>query len=93
MQNIYLNKELYISKDIVYKGKYFNIYITIIKNRKTPIYEIYDINDNNIGQIKWFAHWRKFCFYPYGETIWDDKCLQELNDIMVKYNQKWKSKK
>lgn len=31
-----------------------------------------------LGQIKWYAPWRKYCFYPSSDTIWDASCLSEI---------------
>jgi hypothetical protein len=31
-----------------------------------------------IGQIKWHGPWRKYCFFPEGDTLWDKNCLQEV---------------
>lgn len=81
-----------MEKNKVYEGKYFCIYQTDVKNRKTPIYDIFSLDDINLGQIRWYAAWRKFCFYPNGDTIWDDKCLRELYEVICIYNDRWKGK-
>ena len=59
-------------------GKYFRIYEDIIEGRKTPIYHLYnhDIERVFLGDIKWNGAWRKYCFYPNPDTLWDTQCLQ-----------------
>lgn len=74
---------------IIYEGTYFIIKKNIIKDRKTPILEIYDKGGSFLGEIKWYAPWRKFCFHTTNNTVWDNKCLQQLNDFIINYNQKY----
>lgn len=75
-----------VSEQIIYEGKYFCIYKEIYTNRKTPIYTIYDKNTICIGKIKWYGAWRKFCFFPEGNTIWDSICLEEVIALLCQYN-------
>ena len=35
-------------------------------------------NGSFLGGIKWHAAWRKYCFFPAKETIFDMKCLKEI---------------
>ena len=75
--------------EVTYKGEYFYILKETIDGRKTPIYHI--INNSmriSIGSIKWFAPWRKYCFYPSTGTVWDNKCLQQILDLLNEYNKK-----
>ena len=71
-------------------GKYMTAFPEYVNGRKTPIYEI--TNQQNelikLGYVKYNSRWRKYCFYPNDETVFDDKCLIEmvkfldyLNDI------------
>lgn len=73
-----------------YKSDYFYITEEILPNRKTPIYNIINNNNLKIGQIRWYGPWRKFCFYPDSDTIWDNKCLQDVLNIINDYNSKWR---
>ena len=48
---------------------------------KTKKYQIFNIAwDNYLGEIKWYAPWRKYCFYPGDSTVFDSKCLQDIQD-------------
>lgn len=31
-----------------------------------------------LGVIKWFNRWRQYCFFPVKETVFSDKCLQDI---------------
>lgn len=34
--------------------------------------------DLDLGQIHWYAPWRRYCFFPYGNTLFDASCLREI---------------
>lgn len=76
---------------IVDETEYFFINKITKVNRKTPIYYVISRDMTPIGEIKWFSHWRKFCFFAYDNSIWDNKCLQEIINLMEKYNNDWKN--
>lgn len=76
-------------------GKYVRIYEEYKENRKTPIYYLYNQLDERIelGEIKWNGKWRKYCFYPYDETLYDTQCLMDIALFMDKLNKEKRNKK
>lgn len=34
-----------------------------------------------IGRITWYGPWRKYCFFPRGETVYEQVCLREIADF------------
>ena len=46
-----------------------------------------------IGEIRWYASWRKFCFYPYDDTVWDTKCLNSVIEYIDNINEEYKINK
>lgn len=78
---------------VVYEGNYFIITEKKLEGRKTPILNIIGSYGDDLGEIKWYGAWRKFCFYPNSNTIWDNKCLEELLNFITEYNSKWRSSK
>jgi len=34
-----------------------------------------------LGYVKWYTHWRKYCFYPLN-SLFDDQCLEEVAQFM-----------
>ena len=83
----------YSTENTDYAGKYFFVMKETVTNRKTPIYTIFEYSRSNIlGEIRWYAPWRKFCFYPDKETIWDTNCLDEIIQCLDKYNSEYKTK-
>ncbi len=37
-----------------------------------------------LGNIKWYGAWRKYCFCPNDDTIFDPDCLDEIASFMRK---------
>lgn len=71
---------------IVYLGNYFYITAEKLDEKKTITYYIVTKDSGQIlAELKWYSPWRKHCFYPYDDTVWDNKCLLEvmnyLNDV------------
>lgn len=51
--------------------------------------EVYDIRCNGmfLGEVKWYAPWRRYCFYPVAVSIFDFSCLKEIMEfISIKMN-------
>ena len=65
-------------------GKYFRIYEETIEGRKTPIYHFYnhEIERVFLGDVRWNGAWRKYCFYPAPDTLWDTSCLRCVSDFI-----------
>lgn len=76
---------------IIVDNTFFTILRQELANRKTPIYHIYSkTSKDEIGQIKWYGAWRKFCFFPNEETIWDSKCLNSLMEFLDEINKDYR---
>lgn len=54
---------------------------------KTKVFTIQPKNSTDLseslGLIKWYSPWRKYCFYPEPQTIFDVKCLKNINDFIT----------
>ncbi|MHA1807005.1 MAG: hypothetical protein ACTSX2_05480 [Candidatus Thorarchaeota archaeon] len=48
-------------------------HIIDVRNRNTGYY---------IGGIRWFGRWRKYCFFPNPDTVYDSKCLKDISDFL-----------
>jgi hypothetical protein len=31
-----------------------------------------------IGDVRWYAPWRRYCLMPFGNTVFEEKCLREI---------------
>lgn len=71
----------------VFRGIYIVVYKETIEGRKTPIYSLESVYDKVfLGEVKWYGPWRRYCFYPCDNTVWDVKCLEELENLMKDIN-------
>ena len=34
-----------------------------------------------LGTVKWYGQWRKYCFMPNGQTVYEQTCLREIADF------------
>lgn len=80
----------------VYKCEYFHILEVNEPKLKTNKYYIYsnygDENEEAIGIVKWYPNWRKYCFFPEDNCVWDTKCLYYLTSFIDKLNLDYKNK-
>lgn len=55
---------------------------------KTEVWRVLTREGGALGEIKWFPRWRKYAFFPFGDTVYEQICLGEiikfLNDLMAK---------
>lgn len=35
-------------------------------------------NGQPLGTIRWLARWRKYCFFPGPETVFEQDCLRDI---------------
>ena len=69
--------------NVVMRNKYITIIERIISGRKTPIYTLMsNYSESEIAQIRWFPKWRKYCFYPNDDTVYDEKCLRTIQSYL-----------
>lgn len=83
----------YLGQWVVEQNAYFRIIKEELANRKTPIYHIETHEGIPLGEIKWYGAWRKFCFFPNKDTIWDNKCLSHVINFLDETNKDWRKKK
>lgn len=44
-----------------------------------------------IGFIKWYGPWRRYCFFPGTDTVWDSNCLGEIKAYLDECNENYKA--
>jgi len=54
------------------------------KNKTKFITVVNKNSEDIIGEIKWYAPWRQYCFFPEFDTVWNTKCLDDVNDLIKK---------
>ena len=59
-------------------GKWIYIdFLTKSKSGKTNIYQVIN-NGIHLGDIKWYAPWRKYAFFPQEKTLYEQDCLKDI---------------
>jgi len=48
------------------------------KGRKTEIWTVVAQGEVRLGDVKWYAPWRRYTFHPDAETLYDKDCLYAL---------------
>jgi len=55
---------------------------------KTNVYDVYpNGGGNSLGNIKWYAPWRRYCFHPEDSTLFDVSCLNDICDFITQLMQ------
>ena len=63
-------------------------YITMIKTEDKPKTSVFDVytksGDDVLGEIKWYAQWRQYCFFPEDDCVFSKGCMNDINDFIAK---------
>lgn len=76
------------------------IKIEFLKKSTSGITNLYSVKNkefgSNLGIIKWNSGWRRYAFYPFQETWFEQDCLKDIADfleILKEYRDLTKDKK
>ena len=36
-----------------------------------------------LGNVRWYAHWRRYVFFPEANTLYDQNCLWDIADFVA----------
>jgi len=76
-----------------YKYFHFEVWPKTQLN-KTQTWFCYSNSSKDIlGVVKWFGKWRRYCFFPEGETVFSSGCLNDIVDFVNQLNEKHKNEK
>ena len=48
------------------------------EKRKTEIWTVVAQGEIRLGDVRWYAPWRRYTFNPDAETLYDPECLRRL---------------
>ncbi|MBZ5700289.1 MAG: hypothetical protein LAN84_00420 [Acidobacteriia bacterium] len=37
---------------------------------------------SHLGQIRWYSGWRKYCFFPAAQIVFEQDCLRHIADFI-----------
>jgi hypothetical protein len=61
---------------------------------KTGIYEcVADRNNARLGEVKWYAPWRQYCFFPNDFTVFSKGCMEDINNFIDLVTKNYKESK
>lgn len=49
---------------------------------KTKCWDVKSLDGLKLGEIKWYASWRKYCFFTMPNCIFDIKCIKEITEFI-----------
>ena len=52
---------------------------------KTGVYQCCNKGSGNeLGIVKWYPPWRKYCYFPTVQAVYSKGCLEDINDFISK---------
>ena len=57
------------------------IYLANSKSGKTKVWQVETASGEPLGEVKWFARWRKYSFFPLSHTVFEKDCLRDIADF------------
>ena len=66
------------------KGIYkYLTFIELEPKAKTKVFEVRNKQFNSwLGNVKWYAPWRKYCFFAADGIVFDAVCLENIQDFI-----------
>lgn len=56
---------------------------------KTDTWEVWSLDEaSHIGQVRWYAPWRKYGFFPSSYTVWEQDCLRFIAEFIEQETEK-----
>ena len=54
------------------------IFREVPKGTKTKYIQIFNTSERYMGHISYFNYWRRYCFWPESDRVFDVNCLHEI---------------
>jgi hypothetical protein len=53
------------------------------KSKITKVWTVISKEGNHVlGWVKWYSGWRRYCFFPQVNTIFEQDCLRDIADFI-----------
>lgn len=73
-----------VNKDLEFR----DITTKTVPERKTKVFEVWNLQEKTrIGKILWFNHWRHYVFAPYSQTVFSDRCMIKIGEVVKIMNE------
>lgn len=73
-----------IAGEVIAKGKhiYFR-YEGDSPSGKTKYFAVMATDgEMMLGRVSWYSKWRKYCFWPFADTLYEQDCLRDIADFI-----------
>ena len=50
---------------------------------KTHLWSVATEEGLSLGTVRWFARWRKYCFYPESGCVFEEVCLRDIAEFVA----------
>ena len=65
--------EKHIKFNLIKRKSKTNVYA--VRNKKSGVL---------LGEIKWYGSFRQYCFFPANDTVFDRRCMNDINNYINK---------
>ena len=66
-----------------WSGTYVEFVHTPEAGRKTTVWAVTAKDGSYLGRVSWFGRWRKYCFFPAPDCVFEETCLREIAQFIV----------
>jgi hypothetical protein len=61
------------------KAKWVQFVLVPCHSLKTNLWRVFTIrSDDPLGEVRWYAPWRKYAFFPLSDTLYEPTCLRDI---------------
>lgn len=70
-------------------------YIKFILVKEKPKTKVFNCvsKEIRIGEVRWYPRWRKYCYFPVDNSLYDSGCLADIQDFLDTLNREHKEGK
>lgn len=81
------NYQLIESQCFNFESKYLNFHPSVKQNPATWIIDVMPIDSYDpLGQIRYYAQWRQYGFYPCDGTVFEKTCMKDITEFLKLMN-------
>lgn len=66
-------------------------FVDSVPTGKTKSWSVSSTDGHYLGTVRFSGAWRKYCFFPKGDTQFDASCLREIADFCEKETAAWRT--
>lgn len=60
---------------------------------KTKIFAVVNWRDIGLGFVRFKPQWRKYCFYPSINCVFEEICMRDISNFIESETKKWRESK